>query len=181
VLALLLTAGSLGLSNFAASVAIGLSGVNAGLRLRVGLAFGLFEAGMPVLGVWLGRRASSRLGSHANLLAGGLLVAVGLFTMLRARRADRREASSVHEHGTGRLLLLAAALSIDNLIVGFALGAYNVPLAAAIVIIAVVSLTLSLVGLEIGARLGARIGEESELLSGAVLVAVGAAIAAGVL
>jgi manganese efflux pump family protein len=181
VLALLLTAGSLGLSNFAASVAIGLSGVNAGLRLRVGLAFGLFEAGMPLVGVWLGRQAASRLGSHANLLAGGLLVAVGLFTILRARRADRPGASSVHEHGTGRLLLLAAALSIDNLIVGFALGAYKVSFALAIVIIAVVSLTLSLAGLEIGARLGGRIEEQSELLSGAVLVAVGAAIATRVL
>ena len=59
--------------------------------------------------------------------------------------------------------------------------AYKVPLAAAIVIIAVVS--SDAVPRWPGDRRtsGARIGEESALLSGAVLVAVGAAIAAGVL
>jgi manganese efflux pump family protein len=55
VLALLLVAGSLGMSNFAASIAIGLAGVDRSLRLRIAFAFGLFEAGMPVLGLLLGR------------------------------------------------------------------------------------------------------------------------------
>lgn len=151
VVALLLVAGSLGLSNFAASIAIGLSGVDAGLRLKVVLAFGLFEAGMPLLGL-LGRQAASDLGSNANLLAGGLLAATGLFTILAARRADTGEASSVRRRGMGRLLLSGAALSIDNLIVGFALGTYNVPFAAAVAIIATVSMTMSLAGLELGER-----------------------------
>ena len=44
--ALLLVAASLGLSNFAAAIAIGVSGVAARTRLRVGIVFGLFEAGM---------------------------------------------------------------------------------------------------------------------------------------
>jgi manganese efflux pump family protein len=55
VLALVLVAGSLGMSNFAASIAIGLSGVDRSLRVRIAFAFGLFEAGMPVLGLLLGR------------------------------------------------------------------------------------------------------------------------------
>ena len=47
--ALLLVAASLGLSNFAAAIAIGVSGVAARTRLRVGIVFGLFEAGMLLL------------------------------------------------------------------------------------------------------------------------------------
>jgi manganese efflux pump family protein len=39
MLAVLLVAASLGLSNFAAAVAIGVSGVDARTRLRVGLVF----------------------------------------------------------------------------------------------------------------------------------------------
>ena len=50
MLALLLVAASLGLSNFAAAIAIAVSGVDARTRLRVGIVFGLFKAGMPLLG-----------------------------------------------------------------------------------------------------------------------------------
>ena len=46
MVAVLLVALSLGLSNFAASVGIGVSGVGARTRLRVGVIFGLFETGM---------------------------------------------------------------------------------------------------------------------------------------
>jgi putative Mn2+ efflux pump MntP len=41
MLALLLVAVSLGLSNFAAAIAIGVSGVDARTRLRVAIVFGL--------------------------------------------------------------------------------------------------------------------------------------------
>ena len=54
MVALLLVAVFLGLSNFAAAVGIGVAGVDAGTRLRVGAVFGLFEAGMPILGLLLG-------------------------------------------------------------------------------------------------------------------------------
>jgi putative Mn2+ efflux pump MntP len=50
----------------------------------------------------------------------------------------------------------------------------------AAVIIGAVSVTLSLIGLEVGNRLGAKTGGRSEFIGGLVLIAVGAAIAAGV-
>lgn len=53
MLALLLVAISLGLDNFAASVGIGVSGIDAQARLRVGVIFGVFETGMPILGLLL--------------------------------------------------------------------------------------------------------------------------------
>jgi manganese efflux pump family protein len=109
VLALLLVAASLGLSNFAASIAIGMSGVDRHVRLRVALAFGLFEAGMPIVGLLVGRRAADALGSHAHLIAGLLLIATGASTVIQALRATDASAS-------------AASLSIDNLIVGFGAG-----------------------------------------------------------
>lgn len=81
----------------------------------------------------------------------------------------------------GRLIVTGAALSIDNLAVGFALSAYHVSLAVAVLVIGAVSVALSLAGLELGGRLGTRTGDRSELLGGLVLIAVGAALAAGVL
>ena len=180
MLAVLLVAGSLGLSNFAASIAIGIAGVDRQLRARVALAFGLFEAGMPILGLLLGRGVSHALGSRAHIVGGALLIATGAFTAVQAARTTGPARSTLDLRG-GRLLLVAAGLSIDNLIVGFALGAYNVSIVLAVIVIAVVSVAMSLIGLELGDRLGAQVGHNSEILAGVVLIGVGAAIATGLL
>lgn len=82
---------------------------------------------------------------------------------------------------TNGLLVTGLALSIDNLAVGFALGAYHVSVVLAAVVIGAVSVALSLIGLELGSRLGTRTGERGELIGGLVLIGVGIAIAAGAL
>jgi putative Mn2+ efflux pump MntP len=166
-----------GASNLAASTAIGLAGVNHQLRIKIAVAFGTFEAGMPLLGMLLGRQAAGAIGSHANLLAGGLLAATGAFTILTSRNNNEQPDQAVPGQSFSRLLVSGAALSIDNLVVGFALGSYRVNLALAAIIIAAVSVAMSLAGLELGQRLGGRVEHDSTLLSGAVLIAAGAAIA----
>ena len=72
-------------------------------------------------------------------------------------------------------------MSIDNLAVGFALAVYHIQIVLAAVTIGVISVALSLVGLELGSRLGARIEAWSEELGGSVLILVGLAIAFGIL
>jgi len=176
MLALLLVAGSLGLNNLAASIAIGLSGVDRATRTRTALAFGLFEAGMPVVGLLIGRQLSHALGGAANTVGGLLLIGVGAQVTISAVRSGDDSPRPVAKAPMGRLLVLAAALSIDNLVVGFALGAYRTPLVLSVAIIAIVSVGLSLVGLELGARLGERVERRSELLSGILLIGVGLAI-----
>ena len=54
-------------------------------------------------------------------------------------------------------------LGIDNLVVGFALSFYNVPLLLTVVFIATVSIVMSLIGLELGKYLGERFEEWSEV------------------
>ena len=180
MLALLLVAVSLGMSNFAASIAIGLSGVDARLRLRIAVSFGLFEAGMPILGLLIGRHAASALGSHADLIAGCLVIATGIYSLLNPLHSEQQPPPTASQP-IGRLLITGFALSIDNLVVGFALGAYNVSVPLAAVVIGVVSIAMSLAGLQLGARLGERVEHRSALLGGIILIAVGIAIAAGVL
>lgn len=184
MLAVLLVALSLGLSNFAASIGIGISGVDARTRWRVGIVFGLFEAGMPVLGLLLGRGLAGALGGATRWTGAGLLVATGAYAVIQSlhgRGQDSDHHQAVASQRTGRLLITGAALSVDNLAVGFALGAYHVSLILAAVVIGAVSVALSLAGLELGNRLGARTGQNGEILGGAVLIAVGIAIAAGTL
>lgn len=177
----MLIAGSLGLDNFAASVAIGLSGVDRSLRVRIALAFGLFEAAMPVAGMLLGRAISHSLGAQAHLVGGLLLIAVGIHTGLAALRAEHEQPPTLASGGTARIMMLALGLSADNLVVGVALGARGVPLALAVTIITAVSVSLSLAGLELGSRLGERVERRGELLGAGVLIGVGVAILADLL
>ncbi len=182
MVALLLVAASLGLSNFAASVGIGVSGVDGRTRLRVGIVFGVFETAMPLFGLLLGRGLAGPLGGAAHWIGAGLLVATGLYALVQAvRPASGQSSADAAGQRTGRLVLTGAALSIDNLAVGFALGTYHVGLVVAVLVIGAVSVTLSLAGLELGRRLGARAGGRGEIVGGLILVGVGIAIAAGVL
>ena len=181
MLALLLVALSLGLSNFAAAIGIGISGTSARTRVRVGVTFGLFEAGMPVAGLALGRSLARAVGAAAHWTGAALLIAAGAWALYQALRSGPDSTPAAGQPGTGRLVVTALALSIDNLAVGFALGTYHVDLALAAAVIGAVSVALSLVGLELGARIGTRTGRWGELLGGLVLIAVGAAVAAGLI
>ncbi len=179
--ALVLVAVSVGLSNFAAAVAIGVSGVDARTRFEVAVAFGVFEIGMPIVGLALGHRLAHTLGDAARWLGGGLLVAAGLYGLVTGLRRAGHEPAAAAGLSRGRLVVTAAALSIDNLVVGFALGAYRVSVLVAAMVIGLVSVGLSLVGLELGATIGARTGDLAEAVGSVALIGVGAAIAAGLI
>jgi manganese efflux pump family protein len=198
MLAVLAVAVAVGLDNFAAAIAIGLSGVDSRTRLRVGLVFGVFEAGMPIVGLLIGAQVAASLGHASRWLAAGLLIAIGGYALVEAIRASRpaqqgqealdagppsaeRADRAPDADGLGRLVLAGLALSVDNLAAGFALGSYHASVVAGAVTIGAISVGLALLGLELGARLGARLGERGGQLAGLILIALGIAIAAGAL
>lgn len=168
---------SVGLGNFAASVAIGLDGVDKTRRLRIALVFGAFETLMPIVGLLIGHQLTGAIGSKSNIIGGTLLSLTGLYLLVSAiRRRDDKAVTKANDERLGKLLLTGLSLSIDNLIVGFSLGTYHEPLALAAVIIGCASVALTLLGLEFGHRLGAKVEGYSEVLSGLILVLVGLAV-----
>jgi putative Mn2+ efflux pump MntP len=190
--ALLLLAVAVGLGNFAASIGIGVSGVSARTRLRVAVVFGVFEAGMPVAGLALGQSVAAGFGQAARWLGAAALITIGTISLVQAWRARGHEAGPEEEGDEGkeskgrgrpwrtwRVLISGLALSGDNLAAGFVLGAYHTGLVQAAIVFGVVSVAMSLAGLELGARIGVATGDRSELLASALLIAVGTAIAAG--
>jgi manganese efflux pump family protein len=153
--------------------------VSPGTRLRVAIIFGVAEAGMPVAGLALGHSVASSLGRQAHWIAGALLVGIGAYTVIAARRAvgvDRPRSLRL-----APLILTGLALSLDNLVAGFALGSFHIGVLFGALVFGAVSVVESLAGLEFGARIGKRAGEHGELIGGAALIGVGAAIAAGAL
>jgi putative Mn2+ efflux pump MntP len=188
VLALLLVAASVGLSNLAAAIGIGFGGVTARTRVRVALIFGVFEAGMPIVGLVIGAGVASGIGHLARWIGAAVLIGIGVVTVIQAWRQPAQAAgdppSSGQPHHTdslGRLIISAFALSLDNLAAGFALGTMHVGVAEGAIVIGVVSVVLSLAGLELGGRIGSAAGRRGEQIGGAILVGVGVALAAGVL
>jgi len=180
MLALLLLAVAVGLSNFAASIGIGVSGVSSRTRLQVAVVFGVFEAGMPVAGLALGQGLAASLGQAARWLGAAALIGVGIVSLVQTWRSrGQADSGSGRPWRTGRVLVSGLALSGDNLAAGFVLSAYHTGLVEAAVVFGVISVAMSLVGLELGVRIGAATGDRSELIASAMLIAVGTAIAAG--
>ncbi len=186
VLALVLSAFAVGIDNFAVAIGIGIAGLDARTRVRVAVIFGIFEATMPLLGLLVGHGTEHSLGHATRYLGGGLLAATGLWSLveaLRSRSASRPTvAAALPKPGqrVGALLMTGFALSIDNLVIGFGLGVTKTPLMAAVVVFAVVSVGLTLTGLELGRTLGARMQGRADWVAGVVLIAVGTLIAANV-
>jgi manganese efflux pump family protein len=194
VLALLLAGVAVGLSNLAAAIGIGVTGVNARVRLQVGVVFGVFESGMPVVGLLIGQRFASELGQAVRWPGAILLMLVGAQALVRSIRDSRKQAApdAVPAGAAGaalvggaphlgRLLASGLVLSLDNLVVGFALGTYGVSIAEGAIVIGAISVAMSLAGLELGGLLGRWAGHRSEQMSGLILILVGAAIAGGAL
>jgi len=199
VIALLLAGVAVGLSNLAAAIGIGVTGVNARIRLQVGLVFGVFEAGMPIVGLLIGQRFATDMDKAVRWPGAVLLMIVGAVGLVRSIRESRRNAAEAERRPgsglspgvsgllaspslhLGRLLASGLVLSMDNLVVGFALGTYGVSVAAGAILIGSISVAMSLVGLELGGLLGRWAGPRSEQMSGLILILVGAAIAGGAL
>jgi putative Mn2+ efflux pump MntP len=192
LLTLLLLAVSVGLSNFAGALAIGVPGIAPGLRWRVGLLFGVFEAGMPIVGLVIGQRLAAGLDGATRWVGAAILVAVGVYSLTEALRGRGRERPAAGpgkpaQQRTARLMLSALALSLDNLAIGFALGALGALGAGAAGIllsaltIGSVSVAMSLAGLELGARMGALAGRRSEFFGAVILITVAAGVGTGVI
>lgn len=176
---LLLVSASLGLSNFAAAVGIGLSGTDSKTRIKTAVAFGLFEAGMPLIGLFIGQRLSGTVGGIGKYVGAALLILIGAHGLWKTQREQHLNSSELQQLDFKHLLLTASALSIDNLVVGFALSLYHAPILITAFVIAAVSVLMSLVGLELGNRLGVRFEKWSEEIGAAILILVGIALIPG--
>jgi putative Mn2+ efflux pump MntP len=161
---------SASLSNFGGAVGLGVLPLTRRLRFQIAGTFFAMEALMPIVGLVLGSRLASSIGGRGQFVAGLVLVGIGGYTLLETRRETRDLKIPVKLR---TIVLLAVALSLDNLVVGLGLGLLHAPVPVAAVFMGGCSLVLTIIGLELGRRLGDRVGERSELFSGLVLIAAG--------
>jgi manganese efflux pump family protein len=143
----------IGSNNLAVALALGSLGGRIPVA-RVVFLFGLIEFTIPLVGLQLGRGASSFLSGSAGFIAPFLLAAVGIFALVEAARG-RADAQVLSRRlkSTGGIALLGLSLSLDNLVLGFGLGVQgDGPLLVATVI-ALFSTAFTWAGLIAGRRL----------------------------
>jgi putative Mn2+ efflux pump MntP len=118
----------------------------------------------------IGAELSQIIGNLAKYVGIGVLVALAVYLLFKSADAEEERPKQAGLQG----VLLAVALSLDNLTVGFGLGMLQVPLAAAAVTFGLVSLVMTFVGLEIGRFVGAKVSLSADKLSGGVLLLIAA-------
>ena len=97
------------------------------------------------------------------------------------QKACRGAKDKEEEARVGRLLTaggvaligLGLSISLDELAIGFTLGLSRVPVAAAVILIAVQAFVVSQIGFQVGRQVGGRFREGAERLAGIVLIALG--------
>lgn len=175
LLSVVVIAISLALDALAVSIAGGVRVGHARWRdaLKVGLFFGAFQAGMPLLGYLAGNTFKDAVASVDGLIAFVLLVLIGL-NMIRVALTDGDDDDDGRDIlPTRTLLLLAVATSIDALVVGVSLSLVALPLLVSVVVIGVVTFAISVAGYLFGTRLGTWFGSKIEILGGLALIGIG--------
>lgn len=175
LLSILLIAVSLSLDCFAVAVAGSISMPDVSRRqvLRVAMAFGMFQAGMLVIGWQVGQVVVDIIETFAHWVAFGLLALVGARMIKESLEADEDDRPETDISRGFALLSLSVATSIDALAVGLSLGFLESRLLVAAVAIGGVAFLFTAVGFYFGRRVGSFFGRWAEVLGGVVLIGLG--------
>jgi putative Mn2+ efflux pump MntP len=176
---LLATAVALSMDAMAVSIATGIQLGKPGFRpiFRLAFHFGLFQAGMPVLGWLAGTTIRSLVSSWDHWVAFGLLAFIGGKMIVESmKRAEAGECGSRDPTRGFSLVLLSVATSIDAFAVGMSFALIETSIWIPCLVIGLTTGGLSALGGAFGCKLGMRFGKRMELLGGVVLVAIGARI-----
>lgn len=176
IISLFFIAVGLAMDAFAVSVCKGLSMDRLKIKnmLIIGAYFGIFQAGMPVIGYFLGIQFQAKITAIDHWIAFILLALIGLNMIRESRSQKKEEANDSVDFRT--MIVLAIATSIDALAVGITFAFLGTNIAAAAVIIGCVTFTISIIGVKIGNLFGSRYQSKAEFVGGMILILLGTKI-----
>ena len=135
-----------------------------------GLYFGGFQAGMPLIGYFLGHYFKDFIVSVDHWIAFVLLSIIG-FNMIKESRETVEELDD--SFSPKAMFPLAVATSIDALAVGVTFALISVNIFSAVSFIGVITFSFSCVGVCIGRVFGAKFKSKAEAFGGVVLIVMG--------
>lgn len=183
-IALIFTAFALSMDAFAVSITKGMTikNLKKSTALKMALAFGVFQGGMPLLGWALGISFESYIKSIDHWIAFILLGFIG-FNMIKGFFDDRKEGkeselefsatADEHDLSNKEIIMLAVATSIDALAVGISFAFLNVSIIPAASIICIITFLVCVVGVFVGNKVGDIFNGYAELVGGVILILIG--------
>jgi putative Mn2+ efflux pump MntP len=143
----------------------------------IGIFFGGFQAGMPLIGWLLGHRFEKYITAFDHWIAFILLSFIGGSMIIEALKADNKivECNNNQLH-IKELFLLATATSIDALAVGITFAFLGVSILPSITIIGTTTFVLSAIGVVMGNKFGVKYKRKAEVAGGVVLILIGVKI-----
>ena len=183
---LFILAVGLSMDAFAVAICKGLSLRKVSLKecTKVGLYFGGFQAGMPLIGFILGVQFKDYITSIDHWIAFILLSFIGINMIREAMDKDEDESivnlaeaavgeEEVNELGFKNMVMLAIATSIDALAVGVTFAFLQVDIVPAVLFIGIVTFALSAIGVKIGNVFGTKYKSKAEAAGGIILILIG--------
>lgn len=167
----------LSMDAFAVAVSKGLSmkKMNYKAGIIIALFFGVFQAGMPLIGYFAAVRFEKYITAVDHWIVFGLLLLIGGKAIIEAVKdlKESKEETEEFRIKWGELILLALATSIDALAVGISFAFLEVNIFGSVAIIGCATLVLSFAGVLIGNRFGARFKTKAEIAGGIILILIG--------
>ena len=170
----------LALDTFVLAAALGLSGLPRRLRLRTSLVLAAFEAGMPLVGVAIGRGLGDIIGHFAGYTA-ALVIGFAGALLLRSGDDEHREQARVRllAHAQGLAVIdLGVSISLDELSIGLSLGLLGLPIAFAVLYLGIQAFAAAQLGLWLGGKLNEELREGAERFAGVLLILAAVALIA---
>lgn len=178
VIAILGIAVGLAMDALAVAICAGirLGGATPRQLFRFSFHFGLFQAGMPLVGWLAGREFLWAIDAWDHWIAFGLLAGVGGKELLEARSASEISAAPGDPTRGWSLVALSVATSLDALAVGLSFALLDVAIWYPCAVIGLVTGGLTLAGMRLGRRLGLALGRRLRALGGILLLGIGVKI-----
>ena len=176
IITLVFIAIGLSVDSFAVSVSCGLVMCDITFRkaTRIASSLAFFQALMPLIGWFIGKRIEQLVVSFDHWLAFGLLTLIGGKMILESLKNDE-DKKPINPLDPKVLVMMSLATSIDALIVGvtFALSYKNLNLYLSTFIIGFTTFLFSMLGILFGKRTGVKFGKKMEVLGGVILFLIG--------
>lgn len=170
----------LSMDAFAVSITNGMCGGRLKPRhaLADGLTFGLFQAAMPMIGLFLGMSFMKYISAVDHWIGFLLLAGIGANMIRDALKKDEEE-ESANPFCTKNLLVQGVATSIDALAVGIGMTADIASYSEAYLTVAIIGIStfiISTAGVYIGRLFGGMLKDKAQIFGGLILIGIGAKI-----
>lgn len=166
----------LAMDAFAVSLTLGMNTTKKdklGMALKASIFFGGFQGLMPFIGWAIGISFADSIEKIDHWVAFILLALIGGKMIFEAIKEEDTAKKQEKGYSNKRFLILAIATSIDALAVGISFAFLNVNIVSAIIIIAIITFILCMIGVYLGKALGKLFGAKAEIIGGAILIIIG--------